>query len=321
MDRSLFWLLGHDPASDPPHASTLGTAIEHARLADELGYRGLWLAEHHFQTLGTTPNPAVTLAAIAARTRALRLGPAVAVLPLRDPIQVAEDYALVDLLSGGRLDLGVGTGSQPLEFEGLGVDFDRRRELFEQRLPEVRARWAAAASGERGPRALNVAPVQSPPPVFVATMSEESALRIGRAGDSMLTLVSPATSDPGEVAARVAAHARGLDDGGHPPGSTDAVVVLLAHVAETESEARAVGAPALGRLIGEMAGVELEHPGELYDGMRERGTGVFGAIDDVDGQLARWSELGADHVAFLTGFGGMDAAAAEGSLRGLAPRA
>jgi len=69
-------------------------------------------------------------AAVAARTSRLRVGPAVGVLPYRDPVFVAEDYALVDLIFGGRLTMGVGYGSQTVEFAELGADFENRRRSF-----------------------------------------------------------------------------------------------------------------------------------------------------------------------------------------------
>ena len=322
MKRSLFWVLDHYPALGESLASVHATALEHAVLADRLGFEALWLAEHHFQTLGTAPNPAVLLAAIAQRTERLRLGPAVAVLPLRDPIHVAEDYALVDLLSGGRLNMGVGTGSQPLEFDGFGLDFERRRELFDEGLAALRARWTAAISGERGSSALNVAPLQSPaPPIYVATMQESGAYRIGREGDCMLTLVSPATASLDEVAGRVRAHARGLEEGGHPKGSAEAVVAAFAHVAESESEIREVGAPALGRFVGALSGAPPPSAGAeaLYRRMGQLGTGLFGSPERVVELVDQYAEIGVEHVALVTRFGGMARAAAEGTLRQLAP--
>jgi alkanesulfonate monooxygenase SsuD/methylene tetrahydromethanopterin reductase-like flavin-dependent oxidoreductase (luciferase family) len=161
--RSLFWLLDHYPETGESLSSVHTTALAHARLADRLGFTGLWLAEHHFKKLGTAPNPAVVLAAVAQCTENLRLGPAVSVLPLRDPILVAEDYALVDVLSGGRLDMGVGSGSQPLEFEGMERDFETRRESFDAHLATLRECWGVMASGEPGPTALNVAPYNRRP--------------------------------------------------------------------------------------------------------------------------------------------------------------
>lgn len=320
MRRSLFWLLDHYPETGESLTSLHATALEQARLADRLGFTGLWLAEHHFQTLGTAANPAVVLAAVAQCTETLRLGPAVCVLPLRDPILVAEDYALLDVLSAGRLDMGVGTGSQPLEFAGLERDFEGRREVFDAHLAVLCARWRAAAAGERGPGALNVAPIQSPaPPIYVAAMHEESAHAAGLAGHALLTLVSPMTVELGEVASRLEAHARGLAEGGHPEGSAEPIVVAFAHVAASDDEARAVAAPALGRFLQAMIGVAPEDPTDLYQRMRERDTGLFGSAEHVARQLEHYARIGVGHLAFVSRFGGMEASLAEQSLRQLAP--
>jgi alkanesulfonate monooxygenase SsuD/methylene tetrahydromethanopterin reductase-like flavin-dependent oxidoreductase (luciferase family) len=296
-------------------------ALEHARLADRLGFHALWIAERHFFPIGTVPNPAVLLAAIAQCTESIRLGPAVSVLPLRSPIHVAEDYALVDLLSGGRLDLGVGTGAQSREFDGHGIDFDDRRRVFDARLAEIRRRWKAAAAGERGPDALNVAPVQTPtPPIYVATMTEEGAHAVGLQGDSMLTLVSPATSNLSEIAARVDAHARGLADGGHPASCAEAAVAAFAVAAESEESARAVGVPAMGGLLQAMQGAAPHDSEGIYQQMRQRGTGLFGSFDAVGKQIERYVELGAGQLALISRFGSMPAEAAERTLRALSPR-
>jgi alkanesulfonate monooxygenase SsuD/methylene tetrahydromethanopterin reductase-like flavin-dependent oxidoreductase (luciferase family) len=316
----VFWLLDHHPETGESLASVHATALDHARLADELGFRGLWLAEHHFRTLGTAPNPAVLLAAVAQRTEKIRLGPAVAVLPLRDPVLVAEDYALVDGLSKGRLDMGVGTGSNPLEFEGLGRDFERRHQAFDRHLRVLCERWSAAAAGELGPKSLNVAPVQSPrPPIYVAAMHAESAHGVGLGGHGLLTLASPLTLDLGEIASRLEAHARGLAEGGHSAGSADAVVAVFAHVGPSDEEARAVGAPAMARVIRAMVGAAPDDPLDLYERMRERDIGLFGGCEHVARQIERYAEAGVGHIAFISRFGAMGTAASEQSLRLLAP--
>lgn len=320
MHRSLFWLLDHYPETGESLPSLHATALEHAGIADDLGFTSLWLAEHHFLSLGTAPNPAVLLAAIAQHTVNLRLGPAVAVLPLRDPIQVAEDYALVDILSGGRLNMGVGTGSQPLEFGGFGIDFEDRRKLFDDHLAALCKRWCAAASGETGLAALNVAPVQAPtPPIYVATMQEEGAHAAGLHGHSMLTMISPLTLHLTEVASRLEAHARGLAEGGYPEGSAEAVVVVFAHVADSNDEAKNTVAPAMARFIQALIGAAPPDPEDLYQRMCERDTGLFGTAESVARQIERYAEIGVGHVAFVSRFGGMGAAIAERSLRRLAP--
>lgn len=322
MQRSLFWLLDQYPDKGDSIASVQATALEHACLADRLGFSSLWIAEHHFSTLGTAPNPAVLLAAIAQRTEKLRIGPAVSVLPLRNPIHVAEDYALVDILSGGRLNMGVGTGSQPLEFAGLGVDFKTRRQLFDENLAVLQERWSAAASGETGPNAINVAPAQSPaPPIYVATLQEEGAHAVGLNGNSMLTLVIPGEADLGDVASRVEAHARALKEAGHPEGAAESVVVVLAHVADSAEEAKNVAAPALGKFVERMLNTPLPDPEGLYEYMLKRDLGLFGTVDHVAKQIERYAEIGVGHIAFISRFGGMAVDAAEQSLRRLAPAA
>ncbi len=320
MKHSLFWLLDQYSEIGQSVAHVHEAAIEQAEEADRLGFTSLWLAEHHFSNLGTAANPAVLLAAISQRTDRLRLGPAAAVLPLRNPIHVAEDYALVDALSGGRLNLGVGSGSRESEFAPFGVDFEERRTLNEGNLAEIRKRWKAAASGELGPTSLNVAPVQSPsPPVYVATMNEDTAYQIGLAGDSLLTLVPPVASGLAEPAARVQAHVRGLAIADHIDQRAESIVMMFAHVAETEAEVKATVAPALGRLMLAMSGSPLPDPEVFYEDMRRNGTGVFGTPAAVAHQLQHLLELGIRHVAFASSFGGIPKESATRSLKLLAP--
>jgi alkanesulfonate monooxygenase SsuD/methylene tetrahydromethanopterin reductase-like flavin-dependent oxidoreductase (luciferase family) len=303
-------------------ASVHSTALAHARIADELGFSALWIAEHHFQRLGTAANPAVVLSAIAQHTERIRLGPAVCVLPVRNPIQVAEDYALVDILSNGRLNMGVGTGSQAMEFEGLGADFEGREKIFTENLSTLKRRWAAASSGERGAHSLNVAPLQSPaPPVYVTSNREAGAYEIGLQGHSLLTLVSPVVESLRDVEARLRGHRRGLDAGGHAAADAEAVVVVFAHVAESLEAARGVAGPALGRLLEALAGAAPPDPAAVFDMMVERGTAVFGPTSCVEKQLGRFGEIGVDHITFISRFGGTNAAASEQNLRSLAPAA
>jgi len=317
MRRSLFQLLDAYPdvGESSTHAHT--TLLESSHRADELGYDTVWLAEHHFQRLGTAPNPAVVLAAVAARTRRIRLGPAVAVLPLNEPTRVAEDYALVDVLSGGRLNMGVGAGSQALEFAGFDADFDDRMAVFEQRLQVLQERWMSAGGPDH--TSINVRPVQSPPPFYVATTDAGRARALGRAGLSMLTIVTPLVVDLSEIQERLAAHAAGLRDGGYAPEDAEAVTFVFTHVADCEDDARQLAAPALARVVGLLIGAEVPDGEPLYDMMCERGTGIFGSRESAAVTLARYESIGAHHVAFLSGFGGIDGPALDRSLELLAP--
>ncbi|GIV77983.1 MAG: alkanal monooxygenase [Litorilinea sp.] len=114
--------------------------------AEELGFQVGWVAQHHFHIHpGRLPAPFPFLAAVAARTRRIRLGTSLVVLPLEHPLRVAEDAAVVDLLSGGRLELGVGSGGAPAEFHVFGVDPARRHERTTAGLEQLKR----ALGGER----------------------------------------------------------------------------------------------------------------------------------------------------------------------------
>ncbi|MFP6749730.1 MAG: LLM class flavin-dependent oxidoreductase, partial [Alphaproteobacteria bacterium] len=130
MRYSMFSVHDHYPEESRGVAEHYGETLDHIVLAEELGYESYWLAEHHFHEYGSVPNPAVFLAAASQRTTRIGLGVAVSVLPFHHPLLVAEDYAMLDVLSQGRLILGVGSGYIAHEFEGFGVAGKTKREHF-----------------------------------------------------------------------------------------------------------------------------------------------------------------------------------------------
>src|SRR5206468_12184401 len=107
-------------------------AVELAQAAEELGFRNIWLAEHHFSTYGYLARPVQLATYIAARTTRLRVGTAVIVVPLHHPLVIAEAIATLDVLSGGRLDVGLGRGYQPYEFERFGLELEGGRARWEE---------------------------------------------------------------------------------------------------------------------------------------------------------------------------------------------
>jgi alkanesulfonate monooxygenase SsuD/methylene tetrahydromethanopterin reductase-like flavin-dependent oxidoreductase (luciferase family) len=114
---------------------------EQAVLADTLGYDSVWLGEHHFSRHGILADCMVQAAAIAAVTERVRIGTGVVVLPFHHPVRLAEQAAMVDILSNGRLDLGVGVGYQRREFNGLGLSIDEARERFRDHLDILLKCW------------------------------------------------------------------------------------------------------------------------------------------------------------------------------------
>ena len=125
------FLLCHSPEMEPSE-EVYGRAIEQAEVADELGFDSVWLAEHHFSSYGYDPNPLMMAVKLADQTKRVRIGVAVMVVPLHHPLRLAEEIAMADVLTGGRLDVGVGRGYQPFEFSRLGVPIEENRERFDE---------------------------------------------------------------------------------------------------------------------------------------------------------------------------------------------
>src|SRR5690242_13219502 len=130
------------PDVHPPFAEYFEEILDEVQLAEELGFECYWFTEHHFLVYGgPIPNPAVFLSAAAARTSKLKLGSAIAIVPLRHPLQTAEDYAMMDAISGGRLEFGVGRGNTPLDYELYGVDQADNRAKFEEAMEVITKAW------------------------------------------------------------------------------------------------------------------------------------------------------------------------------------
>src|SRR5205814_3245435 len=125
------FLLMQSP-SKRPSEEIFARGVEVAQAAESLGYRNVWLAEHHFSTYGYLSRPAQLATYIAAKTTTLRVGTAVIVVPLHHPLVVAEEIATLDLLAGGRVDIGLGRGYQHYEFERLGLELDTARARWEE---------------------------------------------------------------------------------------------------------------------------------------------------------------------------------------------
>ena len=106
--------------------------MQQCQLADELGFHGVWFAEHHFSKAGVMPDPLLWCAAVAQKTKNIRLGTGISIMSFHNPIRLAEQAAMVDVLSNGRVDLGIGRGSQPKEFKSFNAKpSESRRRLQE----------------------------------------------------------------------------------------------------------------------------------------------------------------------------------------------
>ncbi len=166
--------------------------LELAAYAEQLGYDDIWTSEHHFVEDGYLSSSLATCAAIAARTKVARIGTNVLLLPLHDPLRVAEDAGTVDLLSGGRLDLGVAVGYRIEEFVAFGVDRVTRGQRMDEALEVLRRCLTERAVTFEGRffqlRGVTVSPrpLQDPFPTLVGALSRPAAWRAGHLGTGLL---------------------------------------------------------------------------------------------------------------------------------------
>lgn len=168
--------------------------IEYVSEADRLGFRQLFMVEHHFTGHGQVSASMTVLAYLAARTRNIRLGTAVVVLPWHNPVLVAEQVATLDLLSGGRVDFGVGKGYRQAEFDGFCIPMAEATERFDEAMEVIRKAWTSKGRfshhGERwhyDDIVVEPEPLQQPhPPLWLAAGSIDSIRRAAREGYNLL---------------------------------------------------------------------------------------------------------------------------------------
>lgn len=161
-------------------------ATEQIACAERNLFDTAWVAQHHFvETEGGLPAPFVFLAHVAAHTRRIRLGTGIVTLPMESPVRVAEDAAVFDLLSGGRLELGLGSGGTPSAFSSFGLDSAQRGEIFGRHMEVVRAAFRGNVLGDSDNRLYPAAP-QLLDRIWQATFSVAGGVRAGEAGDGLM---------------------------------------------------------------------------------------------------------------------------------------
>jgi alkanesulfonate monooxygenase SsuD/methylene tetrahydromethanopterin reductase-like flavin-dependent oxidoreductase (luciferase family) len=185
------------------HPEVVRNEIEQMAWTEELGFDSIWLTEHHFIEYGLSVSPAVLAAAAAVKTRRVRIGLAAAILPFHDPVRLAEELAMVDILSGGRLDVGVGRGNRPVEFEGYRVPQIESRERFDESLEIMLRAWTRERFSFEGrhhqiPEIRVIPkPLQQPhPPIYVVCVSPDTIEATALRGWPMLNSILRGPLDP-----------------------------------------------------------------------------------------------------------------------------
>jgi len=308
--------------------------------AEDLGFDSIWPAEHHFSEYGFCASPALSLAAVARTTRRIRLCTGVVVLPFNHPVRVAEDYAMLDNLSGGRVELGVGRGYQPIEYQGYGIDQSRSRELFDESIEIVRRAWTNERLDFEGRYyrfhdvEVRPRPFQQPhPPIWLAALSEETFEKAGRLGFNLLCSPVFGGSLPA-ARERIARYREALEKHGHDPSTREVGALVMVYAGRSQEEARREFAdPVIWyfRTFGKYVAPKLGQPAvpsyEWYtqirdlasvvewDQLLEHGAEVCGEADYVTERIAQIrDEIGIDHFLCWTRLGGLAADKVRGHM-------
>jgi natural product biosynthesis luciferase-like monooxygenase protein len=325
VDLSLIYFASG--ASGPDH-DKYRHVLAQARLADELGWKAIWIPERHFFELGALyPDPSLLAAALAPVTRQIRLRAGSVVVPLHHPVHLAERWAMVDNLSGGRVDLSVATGWSPVDFVVAPDRYAGRVQAMRDGTAALQALWRGEAieltsgTGETARVRAFPRPVQPELPIwYTCSGGIERFVEAGAAGANVLTALLFQTYD--QLADKIAAYRRARAAAGHDPAT--GCVTLMLHAYAHEDAARVIPtirAPFLAylestarvwleastadtvRSVETMSADERADVLEMAFRRYVHTAGLFGTPDVCRDRLAELSAQGVDEVACLVDFG------------------
>ncbi len=254
MDFGLFFLMQRDEQWS--EQAVYDSALEQMLAAEPLGYHSVWIAEHHFNDYGLCPAPPVLASFVAARTTTLRLGMGVSLLPLHHPVDLAESLAVLDVVSGGRLDVGIGRGGTLQDYQTFQSDRADARARVEEGIALLQQSWSGAPFDFQGrfhtAEQVHVRPrpAQRPhPPLFIAANSEDSVRSAARLG---LPTLSSFFVPVDELQRRHQLYREVAREAGRSPREIEALEgqswgMRVVHVAASRQEAlQAIEAPFMG---------------------------------------------------------------------------
>lgn len=287
-------------------------SLEQVRWAEALGFDSAWLYEHHLVRGHYFPT-LIGLAGYAVHTQRIRLGTGIVALPLHQPLRLAEDLALIDEMSRGRLEVGVGLGYREEEFRALGVPFEERAGRLEEGIEIVQRLWSGEAVSFTGRyfriegAVLANLPVQRPrPPLWIGGWSERSIRRAARLGDGWIAGI---TADLDRLRGCVDVYRSARRALGQPEGALRVAVERETFVAENRSTLELAY-----RCLEEMYRREhlswkhenVAHVGSSFEELR-RGRFLLGSPEEVAEEIRRYrDDLGVTHILCRFHFRGME---------------
>jgi alkanesulfonate monooxygenase SsuD/methylene tetrahydromethanopterin reductase-like flavin-dependent oxidoreductase (luciferase family) len=283
-----------------------------AEWAEELGFDSFWLGEHHLYWYGTCVSPPMLIAAIAQRTKRIRLGPAVAIPPFHNPLVLAEEYALADNLCGGRLEFGLGSGFSPVEFQKFGMTMEEAKERFWEAADVIVKAWTEDEFSHDGKyhRFENVSiymkPLQKPtPPIWIAASSDETLIKAGQLGWPMMGIPFARSNNIADVKVKNDLYLDSYRKAGHAE-TPQIMVALHVYLHPDENEAVRLTRPYFQRAIA----FHKTHrrPGSKipdFDNLRREKLAAFTAPEDAHAIFREYEKTGVTHVIAIVNFGGV----------------
>jgi alkanesulfonate monooxygenase SsuD/methylene tetrahydromethanopterin reductase-like flavin-dependent oxidoreductase (luciferase family) len=279
--------------------------------AEALGFHGSFLVEHHFTAIGQVSAPLSLLAWVAARTTRLRLGTAVMVLPWHNPVLLAEEAATFDLMSGGRLDFGVGKGYRHTEFQGFAMAIGEAEARFEESLDVILKAWTSDRRFSHRGRfwryddiLVEPAPLQRPhPPLWMAAGSAES---IARAASRGANLLLDQFADIATTAKHFAQYRRAVEAQGRAFDPASVAVARNLFVAYGSAE-KSVALERLARQHRTMLDLSRDPARAVrshvlaYDDGDPGAAALYGSAAEISLALAGLAEVGVEYVLLNTG--------------------
>jgi alkanesulfonate monooxygenase SsuD/methylene tetrahydromethanopterin reductase-like flavin-dependent oxidoreductase (luciferase family) len=261
------------PGRRGPLEQVYARALERIEIMDRGGFDAVWLAEHHFTTFSVCPSVHMLGTLAAARTRRLRIGTAVSLAALYHPLRLAEEVALLDMLSGGRVNWGAGRGFAPSEFNAFGIPPEESAERFREAVEIVLKAWTGERLTFKGAHfafeGIEVLPkpLQQPhPPTWMAATSESAIDWAAGRGFSILMDPHASIRELGEKRKR---YALKLDEAGFSDKGRDIPMARLIALAPTMAEAETVARRGAQWLVDSYAGPQHAHRKTMprtYDG-------------------------------------------------------
>ncbi|HXR34329.1 MAG TPA: LLM class flavin-dependent oxidoreductase [Candidatus Binataceae bacterium] len=247
MKFGILYNIDYRPEVHGSSASYYGQILDQIEIIEELGFDSVWFGEHHYAGYSFGA-PAVIATAAAGRTRRLRLGTGVSLIPLHHPLVLAEEYAMLDVLSGGRLEYGIGRGFLNYAYHLIGVDRSESFDRFREGTDLIIAAWTAAQPFSFHGKFWHLEdyqffppPVQKPfPPIYASgTMSRESYIYAGTRGLHLCTAFF--IPDKEAVRNNIALYRRTLAENGHDPSQRDVAGVFPMYCGESKAQALRYG--------------------------------------------------------------------------------